>query len=87
MGAAAVHHDLVGALLGVHDHRPVGLLAPEFVAGHQQPAVGQPVDGIAHRVAAGVPGGHDLSLAVQVDGHDLALDPVAEPQPAFVPPG
>ena len=56
------------------------------VAGDQQPAVGQPVDGITHRVAVRVPGQHHLRLAVQADGHDLPVDPVAEPQPALVPP-
>src|ERR671931_2641780 len=37
--AARVHDDLVRALLGVGGHRPVVLLAPQLVAGHQQSAV------------------------------------------------
>jgi len=62
-------------------------LAPQLVTGHQQPAVKQPVDGIAHRVAVRISSGHDLGLAIQADGHDVAFDPVAEPQAALVPPG
>src|SRR5271156_1959920 len=53
--------------------------------GHEQPAVGQPVDGVPHQLLL-VPRGGDLGPAVQVDGHDLPVDPVAEPQPALVPP-
>jgi hypothetical protein len=39
--ATCVDHDLVRPLLGVDGHRPVRLLAPDLVAGRQQPAAGQ----------------------------------------------
>jgi hypothetical protein len=83
---ARVDDDLVRPLPGVNGHRPVGLLAPDFVTGRQQPAVGQPVDGVSHRVAGGIAGKHDLRRAVHVDGHDLPADPVAKPQPPRMPP-
>jgi len=76
--AASVHDDLVRPLLGVDGHRPVGLLAPDLVAGRQQPAVGQPGDGVPHRVGGPVAGEHYLRLAVHVNRHDLPVDPVAE---------
>ena len=84
--ATCVDDDLVRPLLGVDGHRPVGLLAPDLVAGRQQPAAGQPVDGVPHRVAGRVAGEHDLRPAVHVNGHDLPVDPVAEPQPPLMPP-
>jgi len=84
--AAGVHDDLVRPLTGVDNHRPVGLLAPHLVAGGQQPAVGQPVDGIPHGVAGRVAAEHNLGRPVHVDGHDLPVDPVAEPQPPVMPP-
>src|SRR5579859_5184332 len=45
---APIYNDLVARLLGEGDQRPVGLLPPEFVAGHEQSAVQLPVNGIPH---------------------------------------
>ena len=83
--AAPVHDDLVRLLPGYGDQRPVRLLAAQPVPGHQQTAVGQPVDRVPHQLDR-APGRGDLRLAVKADGKDLPVDPVAEPQPALVPP-
>ena len=82
--AAPVHDDLVRLLPGNGDQRPVRLLAAQLVPGHQQPAAGQPVDRIPHRLDR-APRRGDFRLAVHADGHDLPVDPVAEPQPALMP--
>src|SRR6202035_3065992 len=47
--------------------------------------VGQPVDRIPHQLDR-APGRGDLRLAVKAHGNDLPVDPVAEPQPALMPP-
>src|SRR5262249_3703606 len=78
--AQFVHDDLVRLLFGHDDHRSVGLPALNLVTGGQQPAVGKPVDGVTHWMAVGVPCQDDLRCAVHTDGHDLPVDPVAEPQ-------
>ena len=88
--AAAVDDDLVPAVVG-HlarvgmSHRgPVGLATRELRAGHEEAAVGQPVDGPPE---TGRALSDDLAVAVQVDRDDLTRAPMREPQPALVPAG
>ena len=52
------------------------------MAGDEQAAVGQPVDGPAE---AGRALSDDLAVAVEIDRDDLLGAPVGEPQPAVVP--
>jgi len=66
----------------VPDHQAARLPAQQFLAGNQQAAIGQPVDGPAQ---AGRSVASDFTVAVQIDRNDLTGSPVGEPQSALVP--
>jgi hypothetical protein len=70
------------AQVGMLDHRPIGLPAPEFLAGHEQSAIRQPFGGPPE--ARGTLS-YDLAVALEINGNDLLGTPVGEPQTPLVP--